>query len=67
MSRFPTPFMVRLEYWNRETGEWGPGHEELGLIDPAAYVQRLTKRGYIARTIDRETGETHYPEGGELL
>lgn len=67
MSRFPTPFMVRLEYWNPETGEWGPGHKELGLIDPAAYVQRLTKRGYIARTIDWETGEICYPEGGELL
>lgn len=67
MSRFPTPFMVRLEYWNRKTGEWGPGHKELGLIDPALYLEKLMKRGHIARTIDRETGEILYPEGADLL
>lgn len=67
MTYFPTPFMVKLEYWDRRTGEWGPGHENVGLIDPQAYIDRLMKKGYIARTTDKEDGTVLYPEGAELL
>lgn len=64
---FPKPYLVRLEYWNAQKSQWGPGHEELGLLDPATYVQKLAKRGVIARTTDWDTGEVIYADGGDLL
>lgn len=61
------PTFVRIEYWNPMLGDWATGHAGINLMNPAAYVQKLAKRGTIARAVDKETGEVVYGEGGDLL
>jgi hypothetical protein len=36
-------------------------------MNPAVYVQKLAKRGVIARAVEVDTGETVYGEGADLL
>jgi hypothetical protein len=63
------PTFVCIEYWNAMTGQWEVGHAGLNLMNPAAYVQKLAKRGVLARAVDKETGETveYHGAGAELL
>lgn len=61
------PTFVRLEYWDPNVPGWVVGHAGTNLMNPAAYIQKLAARGTIARAVDKETGETVYSEGGELL
>lgn len=61
------PTFVQVEYWNSATASWQVGHAGINLMNPATYVQKLTKNGHIARAIDKDTGETVYGEGADLL
>ena len=62
------PTFVQIEYWNPMLGDWAVGHAGINLMDPAAYVQKLAKRGTIARAVDKDTGTiVYYGEGGDLL
>lgn len=61
------PTFVRIEYWNEMTADWEVGHCGINLMDPAAYVQKLSKRGVVARAVNPDTGETVYGEGADLL
>lgn len=62
------PLWVRIEYWNQMTASWEVGHAGLRLMNPAAYVKKLSVRGVLARAIDKDTGEIAYSnEGAELL
>jgi hypothetical protein len=61
------PTFVRVEYWNGMTASWGTGHAGINLMNPAVYVQKLAKRGVIARAVEVDTGETVYGEGADLL
>jgi len=49
------------------TASWGTGHAGINLMNPAVYVQKLAKRGVIARAVEVDTGETVYGEGADLL
>lgn len=49
------------------TSNWEEGHNGINLIDPTAYVQKLAKRGVLARAVDKDTGEAVYGEGADLL
>ena len=61
------PTFVEIQYWNEMTGSWSVGHAGINLMNPATYVQKLMKRGVIARAVDKETGEVVYGEGADLL
>lgn len=61
------PTLVRIEYWNGMTASWEVGHAGINLLNPATYVKKLGKRGVVARAIDKDTGETVYGEGADLL
>lgn len=63
------PTFVKLEYWNAATGSWGMGHNGINLMNPALYVQKLAKRGVLARATDKDTGEIveYHGEGADLL
>jgi hypothetical protein len=61
------PTFVGIEYWDPMTVSWETGHAGINLMNPAAYVQKLAKRGVIARAVDKETGKTVYGEGADLL
>ena len=61
------PTFCRIEYWNHLTADWQVGHSGINLMNPARYVQELTKRDIIARAVNKETGEVVYSEGGDLL
>lgn len=58
---------VRIEYWNPMTASWQTGHAGLNLMNPSVYVQKLAKRGTIARAVNPDTDEVVYGEGGDLL
>lgn len=64
---FDVPTLCRIEYWNAMTVSWETGHNGINLMDPAAYVQKLAKRGVVARAVDKDTGQTVYGEGADLL
>jgi hypothetical protein len=49
------------------TASWETGHAGINLMNPAAYVQKLAKRGVVARAVDKDTEETVYAEGADLL
>lgn len=61
------PTFCRIEYWNAMTCDWEVGHAGINLMDPAAYVKKLAKRGVLARAVDKETGGVVYGEGADLL
>lgn len=61
------PSFVEIQYWNSAVLDWGRGHAGISLMNPAAYVQKLAKRGVIARAIVKETGDVVYGEGADLL
>lgn len=61
------PTLVRIDYWNPLTVSWETGHAGINLMNPATYVQKLAKRGVIARAVDKETEEVVYGEGADLL
>lgn len=61
------PTFVRIEYWNPLTATWEVGHAGINLMNPAAYVKKLSARGTVARAVDKDTGEIVYSDGGELL
>jgi len=61
------PTFVRIEYWNQMTASWQTGHAGINLMNPATYVQKLAKKGVIARAVEVDTGQTVYGEGGDLL
>jgi hypothetical protein len=61
----PVPILVRIEYWNNARGEWTVGHASWNLLDPTAYVRKVTTRGTLARAVDIETGEIY--NGSDLL
>jgi len=61
------PTFVQIEYWNPMTVSWEVGHAGINLINPAAYVQKLAKRGTIARAVEKDTGQVVYGEGADLL
>lgn len=61
------PTFVRLEYWSATAASWGVGHYGINLMNPALYVQKLAKRGVLARAINPDTGEIVYGEGADLL
>lgn len=61
------PTFVAIEYWNQMTARWEIGHAGLNLMNPSTYVQKLAKRGVLARAVNRDTGETVYGEGADLL
>lgn len=61
------PTFVKIEYWNPLTASWRTGHAGINLMNPAVYVQKLAKRGVIARAVDNQTGEIVYGEGADLL
>lgn len=63
----PVPNLCRIEYWNQMTADWETGHAGINLLDPAAYVQKLAKRGVVARAVDKDTGQIMYGEGADLL
>lgn len=56
-----------MEYWNPHLQVWFVGHEGLELKDPATYVQKLAKRGTLARATVLDTGEVLNIEGDDLL
>lgn len=62
-----SPVFVRIEYWSPLLGDWADGHAGINLMDPTTYLQKLAKRGTLARAVVVDTGETIYSEGGELL
>lgn len=64
---FDAPTFVRIEYWNPMLQDWAVGHAGINLMNPAAYVQKLAKRGTIARAVEVDTGEVVYGEGADLL
>ena len=64
---FDVPTFCRVEYWNPTLGDWTVGHAGINLMNPATYVQKLAKRGTIARAVEVDTGETVYGEGADLL
>lgn len=49
------------------TVSWETGHAGINLMNPALYVQKLSKRGVVARAVEVDTGETVYGEGADLL
>jgi hypothetical protein len=61
------PTFVRIEYWNEMTASWQTGHAGLRLMNPSTYVQKLAKRGTIARAVNPDTDEVVYGEGADLL
>jgi hypothetical protein len=61
------PTFVEIQYWNPMTASWETGHAGINLMNPAAYVQKLAKRGVVARAVDKDTEETVYAEGADLL
>lgn len=61
------PTFVRIDYWNPMTADWETGHAGLNLMNPAAYVKKLSARGVVARAVDKDTGEIVYGEGADLL
>lgn len=63
------PCFVRIEYWNHLTESWQVGHAGINLMDPAAYVNKLAKRGVLARAVNKDTGEVaeYDGAGAELL
>jgi hypothetical protein len=61
------PTFVEVQYWNSATASWTTGHAGINLMNPSTYVQKLAKRGTIARAIDKDTGQTVYGEGADLL
>lgn len=61
------PTFVRLEYWDKGLVDWKVGHGGMNLMNPTTYVQKLAKRGIIARAVDVDTGETVYGGGSDLL
>lgn len=61
------PTFVRIEYWNPLKASWGVGHSGLRLMNPAAYMKKLSVRGAIARAVDPDTDEVIYTEGADLL
>lgn len=46
-QRWPVPEMTRLEYLTAEG--WQVGHAGIALLDPEAYITRLSKRGEFGR------------------
>lgn len=61
------PTLVQIEYWNATTASWVVGHAAMNLMNPTVYVQKLAKNGHIARAVDKDTGQTVYSEGADLL
>ena len=61
------PTFVQIEYWSPTASDWVVGHAGINLMNPAAYVSKLAARGTIARAVDKDTGETVYGEGADLL
>jgi hypothetical protein len=61
------PAFVRIEYWDLRIADWKVGHAGTRLVNPALYVQKLSKRGVVARLVDKDTGEIVYGEGADLL
>lgn len=62
------PTFVQIEYWSAEKNDWSVGHAGLNLMNPLVYVQKLAKRGTIARAVDKDTGEIAYGlAGADLL
>ena len=63
------PTFVKIEYWNAMTGAWQTGHAGTNLMNPSAYIQKLAKRGVLARAVDMKTGETveYHGNGADLL
>jgi len=63
------PTFVEIQYWNQMTGSWQTGHAGINLMNPSAYVQKLAKRGVLARAVDKDTGETveYHGDGADLL
>lgn len=61
------PTFCRIEYWNPMTVNWEVGHAGINLLDPAAYVEKLAKRGTIARAVEVDTGNIVYGSGADLL
>jgi hypothetical protein len=61
------PTFVTIEYWHQMTASWETGHAGINLMNPATYVQKLAKRGVIARAVEKDTGVTVYGEGADLL
>lgn len=58
------PTFCRIEYWNSMTASWETGHAGIQLMKPDTYVQKLAKRGVLARAVDKDTGEVVYSHGG---
>ncbi len=65
MMDYPT--FVQIEYWSPLKGTWYVGHAGINLMNPALYVQKLAKNGTLARAVDKDTGETVYSPGADLL
>jgi len=65
----PVPTFCRIEYWNSAAADWSVGHAGANLMNPATYVQKLAKRGTIARIVAIDTEEVFYftGEGADLL
>ena len=61
------PTFCRIEYWNPMTASWETGHAGINLMNPATYVQKLGKRGVVARAVEKDTGVIVYSEGADLL
>lgn len=61
------PTFVRIEYWNLLTQNWEAGHSGINLMNPAKYIGKLAEQGFVARAVDKETGEIVYTDGGDLL
>lgn len=61
------PTFVRIEYWNQMTASWEVGHNGINLMNPAVYVQKLSKRGVLARAVEPASGQVVYAEGADLL
>lgn len=61
------PALVRIDYWHPLINDWAVGHVGINLLNPAVYVQKLSKRGVLARAVDADTGDTVYGEGADLL
>jgi len=59
------PTLVRIEYWNNARGEWVVGHAAWNLLNPIAYVRKVTARGTLARAIEIDSGVVHY--GSDIL
>ena len=61
------PTFVRVEYWSASRSDWKTGHYGINLMDPETYVQKLAKRGTVARAVELEGDEVWYADGGDLL